>query len=668
MAEVTILKYLTGKRPFGAIDKENDTIVVKSIKLGGSAGSEITLAVVDGKLDKTGGAMTGAIAMGTNKITGLASGTDANDAINKAQLDSALTGLSWKEPVQVKNLIGNASVATINGLSPAKGDAYVFTDAGTPTAGSSDAFAAGDIGEFDGTSWKRIVDNSSGYVPSGTRAILSTSAALITPYTDATDDGKIVSFSGSSNTGTDTGDAVNGKAVLVQDPDNIPASIYNNLGYVFNGIVPTGSWTQFTGAGQINAGDGMTKDGNTLNVGAGDGIQVDADSVTVKLDGSTLTKSASGLKVSDAGISETQISSDSLLSTGGLQGGSSTKLSIKKDTTGGANLARVINLSANGLAILVDNTSIEENGSGQLGVKTDGINDTHIDFGTGANQVADNDLPSVHTAINYTPTQEGSEGTDKVSAHIKGIDTKLGELGSKEYSLIAGENLSQNNVCFIKDKLVIAATNKYIDFKEDTGGGLGSELTATLTELSYKGDALATHIAARMNAAGGDTNYACTFDPATNKFTITNNSIVELQLLWSTGTNAANSVGTTIGFSVAADDTSATSYEADNTNALGKAFKAQGDSDNNWGKMLLLVKDASISIGVSGAFYLPGAVITGLTGIEFGDARYLSQSSAGALTDIDSLANAAGSSQILILVGLDDEAKAYFNPILEMSF
>ena len=59
------------------------------------------------------------------------------------------------------------------------------------------------------------------------------------------------------------------------------------------------TFSQFSGAGQITAGAGLTKSGNTLNVGAGDGIQVDADSVTVKLDGTTLTKSASGLKVTD---------------------------------------------------------------------------------------------------------------------------------------------------------------------------------------------------------------------------------------------------------------------------------------------------------------------------------------------------------------------------------
>ena len=41
------------------------------------------------------------------------------------------------------------------------------------------------------------------------------------------------------------------------------------------------SFTQFSGAGQITAGDGLTKSGNTLSVGAGSGIDVAADAISV---------------------------------------------------------------------------------------------------------------------------------------------------------------------------------------------------------------------------------------------------------------------------------------------------------------------------------------------------------------------------------------------------
>jgi hypothetical protein len=58
------------------------------------------------------------------------------------------------------------------------------------------------------------------------------------------------------------------------------------------------TFERFSGLGQISSGAGLVQVGqNTLAVGAGHGIQVDADSVTVKLDGSTLSKSVDGVKV-----------------------------------------------------------------------------------------------------------------------------------------------------------------------------------------------------------------------------------------------------------------------------------------------------------------------------------------------------------------------------------
>ena len=48
---------------------------------------------IDLKLALAGGTMSGNIVMGSNKVTGLANGTDANDAINKSQLDAAVSAL-----------------------------------------------------------------------------------------------------------------------------------------------------------------------------------------------------------------------------------------------------------------------------------------------------------------------------------------------------------------------------------------------------------------------------------------------------------------------------------------------------------------------------------------------------------------------------------------------
>lgn len=66
-----------------------------------------------------------------------------------------------------------------------------------------------------------------------------------------------------------------------------------------------------------------------------------------------------------------------------------------------------LGFSAGVLSVNVDNSTIEIN-SDTLRVKADGINDTHIDFGTGANQVSAVDIP-IADAGNFT-TQTEVEG------------------------------------------------------------------------------------------------------------------------------------------------------------------------------------------------------------------------------------------------------------------
>ena len=51
----------------------------------------------------------------------------------------------------------------------------------------------------------------------------------------------------------------------------------------------------------------------------------------------------------------------------------SNTIAVKPDATGGANLAKVVNINSNGIAVKVDDASIAENGSGQLEVKDLGI-------------------------------------------------------------------------------------------------------------------------------------------------------------------------------------------------------------------------------------------------------------------------------------------------------
>lgn len=58
----------------------------------------------------------------------------------------------------------------------------------------------------------------------------------------------------------------------------------------------------------------------------------------------------------------------------------------------------------------------------------------YIKWGTGTTDVNAKSMPATNTASNYTPTQVAAEGTDKVSAHLNGINSKLGTLSGSKFT------------------------------------------------------------------------------------------------------------------------------------------------------------------------------------------------------------------------------------------
>ena len=79
---------------------------------------------IDGKVAKAGDTMSGVLNMGSNKITNLATPTAANDATNKAYVDAAINGLSWKSPVVVATTanITLSGAQTIDGVAVVAGN------------------------------------------------------------------------------------------------------------------------------------------------------------------------------------------------------------------------------------------------------------------------------------------------------------------------------------------------------------------------------------------------------------------------------------------------------------------------------------------------------------------------------------------------------------------
>lgn len=104
------------------------------------------LGIANAALPKAGGTMSGAIAMGSNKITGLA-GPDADaDAANKKYVDDAVkAGIATSDAMVYKGVIGSASA--LNAITTAnKGDTYKISAAFTIGSGSNaKVYKVGDI-------------------------------------------------------------------------------------------------------------------------------------------------------------------------------------------------------------------------------------------------------------------------------------------------------------------------------------------------------------------------------------------------------------------------------------------------------------------------------------------------------------------------------------------
>ena len=105
-----------------------------------------------------------------------------------------------------------------------------------------------------------------------------------------------------------------------------------------------------------------------VEVLAGNGLVVSGSSLNVNVDDSTIEINADALQVKDGGIDANKINSSAIGD--GLTGGSGSTIQALSDITGGSNLSRSVNVSANGLSVKVDSTSIIENGSEQLAVGT----------------------------------------------------------------------------------------------------------------------------------------------------------------------------------------------------------------------------------------------------------------------------------------------------------
>jgi hypothetical protein len=178
-------------------------------------------------------APTAAVSMNGQRITNVATPTSLTDAPNKSYVDNLSYGMAWKEPVRAATIanITLSGLQTIDGVALTAGQRVLVKNQTTASANG--------IYEAYSTAWTRTADADEA-------GDLENAAVFVSEGTTLADTAWVMTANPPLTVGT------------------------TNL-----------TWVQFAGGGAVTAGAGLTQTGNTIDVGAGTGITVAADSVAL---------------------------------------------------------------------------------------------------------------------------------------------------------------------------------------------------------------------------------------------------------------------------------------------------------------------------------------------------------------------------------------------------
>jgi len=371
----------------GSIDNSNlfATGVVNAAALASDA--VVSAKIADGAIDSTAYLANSVVTSAKINLTGsfdfssgtLRSGTPSvsTDVANKAYVDSIQSGIHWKESVicaSTANVDISSAPAAIDGVTLSADDRVLIKSQTSASANGIYVFASA------GSAMARATD-------------------------------------------ADSAAELNGAAVFVQKGSTNADMGFIQTADIANLGSDTVTFTQFTGLGQIVAGDGLQKSANTISVdlsansgmqitsgelelNVSNGLELNGGAVRAKLDGSTLALSASGLKVgtitssemgansvlaasiADGAIDDSAMLADSVIIAGKIASNAITEAKI---STGAVSLGKLAANSVDenklsnsvagsgltggagsALAVNVDDSSIEIGGSG-LNVKSAGV-------------------------------------------------------------------------------------------------------------------------------------------------------------------------------------------------------------------------------------------------------------------------------------------------------
>lgn len=376
------------------------------------------------------------LGMGGYKITNLALPTNGSDGATKSYVDSVAQSLIIKDAVRV-------ATTSVSELENVGGVTYTYNDGDHPTEPDT----------WTGIITPKPIDGIS--IEDGDRILIKDATNEkgngIWVYDDTTN--KFNRAPDANNVGS-TSEVKVGMFTFVQY-----GTVNENNGYVLTAqpgslpspLSPTGVYdlgydtlyfTQFTGAGTITAGPGLTKTGNELSV---------------NVDDSTIAISTNTLMIKDGGISTIKLA-DNAVETAKINNLAVTTAKINANAVSLAKLnndivdpAGPIVLGASGLTLSIDDNIFEFN-TATLTIKNGGV---------GATQIADSAI-----------------GTDKI-ANLTVTAAKIADL------TITGDKIANNTIT--ADKLDIgsflAPDGGLID-RTGTPGGFAINVDDTTVEIN----------------------------------------------------------------------------------------------------------------------------------------------------------------------------------------
>lgn len=206
------------------------------------------------------GAPTASFSMNSQKITSLLDPTSAQDAATKAYVDAAAVGIDFKPSVKAATTAALPTNTYSNGTGGL---------GATLTATSNAALAAQD-GVSLSVGDRLLVKNEATAANNGIYTVTQVGSGAA-PYilTRATDSDTASEISSGNLTYVEQGTVNGGQQWIISTTSAITVGTTSI------------TWTQFSGASATTAGGGLTATGNVFAVGAGTGIVVNTDSVTV---------------------------------------------------------------------------------------------------------------------------------------------------------------------------------------------------------------------------------------------------------------------------------------------------------------------------------------------------------------------------------------------------